>query len=127
MSTNVNDVISVDKSDKLLEMIYTKMCSSAKQCMPNVSIDKAPKLTVRIGNNEITLLPEDYLAGQNVALISDVGRTRSSGECSPDVSIVLGRLFFDKYSVLFTKHASKPEGSMTFVSKHRPRKLTFGQ
>ena len=103
------------------QRIRNKVCLSSKKCSRiNATLENAPKINLIIEGHDLSISPEEYIYFDNEGMQCRIGDTPASLEhqtCPPGTQVVLGKLFFQKYTPIFT--VTKTRAYITLTSKFK--------
>ena len=88
------------------QRIRNQVCPSSEKCSKtNANFDNAPKIQLIIHGHDLSLSHEDYIYFDQEGMQCRIGDTPASLEhqtCPPGTQVVLGKLFFEKFTPIFT-------------------------
>lgn len=121
LNTMVNELFGVIDSlvwcDQVKKMVCdgdTKHCTKSK-----ADLTLAPTVTMKFGDNTLKFTHEDYIFFVDDDLncrIGDICDPRSEETCADDTEVVLGKLFFVKYTPILNLDIASGATSVTLVS-----------
>ena len=100
----------------------TKHCTKSKAQM-----DLAPTINLNLENITINLEWKDYVYFENDDLqcrFGDICDQRSEGVCADETEVVLGKLFFEKYTPLISVNRQTGSNSITLIKNFKAPKET---
>lgn len=98
----------------------TKHCTKTKADMT-----KAPEIKLTLGGNSFNFTHEDYVYFEDDDLqcrIGDICDQRSEDVCAKGTQVVLGKLFFEKYTPIFNLNTSTGRTSVSLVQNFKAPK-----
>lgn len=129
MSTMVNELFGVIDSlvwcDTVKKMVCdgdTKHCTKSK-----ADLTKAPFITLNLGERELKFNQDDYIFFIDDDLncrIGDICDPRSEGSCDNDTEVVLGKLFFEKFTPMLSLDVASGAASVSLIQFFKAPKET---
>lgn len=113
----IDSLVWCDKIKKIVCNGDIKHCTKSK-----ADLDKAPKITFTLGDKEVEFGSDDYIYFKNDDLecrIGDICDQRSEGVCEQGTQVVLGKLFFEKYTPMFNLETKTGNTSITFIKNFK--------
>lgn len=98
----------------------TKHCTKTKANMEN-----APKITINLQDKVVEFTHEDYVFFKDDDLqcrFGDICDQRSEGLCGKETQVVLGKLFFEKYTPMFETNVKTGAASIKFIKDFKAPK-----
>ena len=105
----------------LTKQVRTRVCNgNIKECTKNIAdLRKAPKIQIKLQNIKLLFEGKDYLYFKNDQLecrIGDICAQRQEGVCGPETEVVLGKLFFEKYTPMISVDIQTAKNSVTLIT-----------
>lgn len=97
-----------------------KNCTKTK-----ADLTKAPKIVITLGSKKITFDSDDYIYFKDDDLkcrFGDICDQRSEGVCSDKTEVVLGKLFFEKFTPMFTVQNNSENATITLLTSFKAPK-----
>jgi hypothetical protein len=121
LSTMVNELFGVIDSLVWCNQVKKMVCDGdTKHCTKSkADLSKAPSITMNLKEKILKFTHEDYIFFIDDDLncrIGDICDPRSEEHCADDTEVVLGKLFFEKYTPILNLAIPSGAASVTLVS-----------
>jgi hypothetical protein len=116
----IDSLVWCDEIKKIVCDGDTKHCTKTKADM-----EKAPKITFKLEDHVVEFTQEDYVYFKDDDLqcrFGDICDQRSEGVCGKETQVVLGKLFFEKYTPMFVTDVKTGAASVKFVKDFKAPK-----
>ena len=116
----IDSLVWCNEVKKLVCKGDTQHCTKTK-----ADLDKAPKIVITFEKDTIEFDSTDYVYFKDDDLqcrFGDICDQRSEGVCDTDTQVVLGKMFFEKYTPLLNLNTKTGETSVSFAKDFKAPK-----
>ena len=127
LSTMGNELFGIVDSLVWCEHVKKLVCNGdTKHCTKTkADLKLAPKLNFKLGDINVSFDSDDYIYFEDDDLncrFGDACDQRSEGVCAKDTQVVLGKMFFEKYTPMFNLKTKSGATSITLVKNFKAPK-----
>ena len=98
-----------------------KYCNKSK-----AKLEKSPIIKFKFENVEVSFTHKDYIFFENNELkcnIGDICSQRREGVCEKNTQVILGKLFYEKYTPVFNVDIKSGISSVSFIKNFKIKKI----
>lgn len=116
----IDSLVWCDQVKKMVCEGDTKHCTKTK-----ANMDKAPTITIKLGDKDVSFGHDDYVYFKDDDLqcrFGDICDQRADEVCGKETEVVLGKMFFEKYTPMFNLNVKDGTNSVTFIKDFKAPK-----